>query len=103
VQARVVSHGRHEEWIDGTYVGERNGLLVLRSATGQACEPDGPQAAGPTTENSECLIPRQSLRELRVPHGTHWKRGMAIGAAIGGAIDLAVLIAVSISFKGPYH
>ena len=47
----------------------------------------------------ECLIPLESLLELRIQSGTHWKRGMGIGAAVGGAIDLAVLVAFAVAFK----
>ena len=103
VRAHFVSRGRYQ-WVEGTYAGVRNGLLVVSTAEEPTCEGDEPRADGTTREEPrDCLIPLQSLLELRVPHGTHWKLGMGIGAAIGGAIDLAVTAVVLSSFRGPIH
>jgi hypothetical protein len=100
VHARFVAAG-HDRWVEGSYGGVRNGLLVLWSSAEAPCERGEPHDDGTRVDSRECLIPLQSLRELRIRGGTHWERGLGIGAAVGGAIDLTIFIGLAIAFHGP--
>jgi hypothetical protein len=93
VRAHVVTQSQRDVRVERPYVGVRYGLLVLQRPAGEDCERDDLRDEAPTSDlANECVIPLRSLRELRVPNGSYWKRGMGIGAAIGGAIDLTVIV-----------